>query len=59
MSLASIIGVTLAAQGERVAAFKAWDVALAEYLKDGDAAMYRQKVKCACPQQASTGQFQF
>jgi hypothetical protein len=59
MSLASVVGVTLVAQGERVAAFKAWDAALAEYLKDGDAAIYRQKVNCACPQQGSIEHFQF
>ena len=43
-SLASVVGVTLAAQGQRVAAFKAWDAALATYLKDGDVVAYRQQV---------------
>ncbi len=44
MPIAAVIGATLAAQGQRVAAFKAWDSALAQYLKDGDVAEYRQQV---------------
>lgn len=43
-NLASAVGTTLAAQGQRVAAFKAWDAAIAEYLKEGDAVVYRQQV---------------
>ncbi len=44
MSLTSAIGMTLTAQGERVAAFKAWDAAVAEYLKNGEVATYRLQV---------------
>ncbi len=46
MSSSPAIGATLSAQGERVAAFKAWDAALSEYLKDGDVSKYRQQVAC-------------
>jgi hypothetical protein len=48
MSVAVAISATLAAQGQRVVAFKSWDSALADYLKDGDVAVYRQQVSHAC-----------
>ncbi len=44
MSIAALIGATLAAQGQRVATFKAWDSALAQYLKDGNVSAYRHQV---------------
>jgi hypothetical protein len=47
MPIAFVIGATLAAQGQRVAAFKAWDDALSNYLKDGDVTAYRQQVSDA------------
>jgi hypothetical protein len=47
MSIAAVIGATLAAQGQRVEAFKEWDSALARYLKNGDVAAYRQQVYAA------------
>jgi hypothetical protein len=46
MSSSPAIVATLSAQVERVAAFKAWDAALSEYLKDGDVSKYRQQVAC-------------
>jgi hypothetical protein len=44
MARATSIWLTLAAQEERVITFKKLDSALAEYLKDGNIEMYRQKV---------------
>jgi hypothetical protein len=43
-SLSYVLKAALTAQGERVAAFKTWDVALAEFLKDCDVPKYRLQV---------------
>jgi hypothetical protein len=47
ISIPTVLTAALTAQGERVAAFKTWDVALAEFLKDGDVQKYRQQVNRA------------
>jgi hypothetical protein len=47
ISIPTILTAALTAQGQRVAAFKAWDAALAEFLKDGDVRKYRQQVNFA------------